>query len=1684
MPRALAGLTGVCLTCASGGQSRCGYGHEYVTPAAPDGSVVTVDVHACTCWSCDAAARVAVARHANGATSVEAAARDTHDFVYLEHALLRVPNEVWETTRVTTPSPGIDDDVFAASGTRVPVLYLRRTFLRRTAPHAVGGLLYDVRAWRLTRREQLADGGAPPWLRRVQRAVEALDTHVGDGGETPLLANVLCAFTRTCVFVQRHPEFVRRYVLERASSVLAERYGIDVPAVVAAAPAAHVVWLAATLRVTVAYELLRVFTAVPPEVALHERAPYERNNAVQDVALHVQLFADTHLDLCCVGHLAQRFDDAFYGASYVQEMAAAGASSSYVASGASPLPLRTVRLARFYPHPLRAPYAGELSSLGSPLHAGKMFNSHDVEMTRDALSAVLQLILSKTLNHSSMRRAFGNICVRNYQAYPQLLQLQLCVLECTRLGNYPGARVRPRWRARLLERRSFHFTHYAFEPAWCGNCASEIKRAAQFAEPELAMDRATARARDASGVTRHDAEVERRTAAHAERRAAPRKPATLGKLVANNECPHCDERPRAMWCVYECMRTDFVCTDTTITADQRIRLTDAAFRTARGDVASTCPQCVALAQTPAMAAAAADDAQRAHLALQAAHVKQAHACDACTPQPHTDVAPAAGVDTDDDDGAGAPANKRRRRRGRPPASSVTRHVCSACELLCRNAKFVFQATKEYYAYLVDADGVAYDYMAASEKHWAAYAATLVAGMNELRTLIDTAAAAYHTDAAQRRLRVALEAQIDSTHRFCQNTAHTLAKDSFMEMMRAQLESYKNEVLVNASLTSPQRSEDFLDNPALVLATARGAQLAEDDDGAVRRAHESLSAWRARGFTADDVRAMAVFVRELAGSDVVRHYAGSVATLNAVCFDMLRHVGFSDVGTRFLADVFFNVQVLGMPSNRVGNYVSALAQESRADFHILSHFCTCFAEHAPLRFYPLGIDAARAQMTALRSRLAIEPTERAPPFLTVRYVCTQCRVWCAPTVREMTYTETLTLLKDARVDGDAAQRVESQIGAEGTLNAYYNVARDCLVCSAKSASDSSSGKRFTRHGVLGTAQYLENIEEASSIRRVLERRDCNNAPLTAVNLLGVVVGLGDARHALCGVCGSLFQWRSSSRAVPWLGTVPDCGRHVRFGVESDRTAYTAVREFLDPYRYPARSGAWHAAAGGADDEPLTLDIIDACTYAAPGECYVPDVRELIALRARSAYRIGNSVDDLTENAVSNLRWAAENGWVDVTPSITRPRGVVESTAMATIATAFSHFPRLFESMSLVLGDPPSMAPRIGNADEKVVYAVPLTRFDTALARQVGLTDAYKKSFNRAALRGNDVDDSDAAAKHRLTMPRRRGRAPTSRNATPVSHSAAAALEPTAAFTVMSSIRSHRRRVDAAARVLPPIDVIRARYEARRSLYKRAALYASEALVCAYCGSFADANTEMTRLDVYDVDTLCANAYTRLSVLARDDRACIVSVYLCRMHFGVARRLLCVYPTPSSAVLFNYLRLEHEAYTQKRAGEATAPAARAAATARYFNKRRADSEDDDDDGGGGGGTHKAKARAMPGAEITAAAAGAQVYADEATGVCVHEPRPLYQCVAPSSLSLSMAASDKEIAFASLSMNHRHHVQQAQHAESIADAKAQNKPPPRPRGRPLGSKNRTSKKEKKKTQEQEVEDEMAAALNGMME
>lgn len=292
--------------------------------------------------------------------------------------------------------------------------------------------------------------------------------------ELACVDSIFCSFGKTARFCAT--EAGREMFQSRVTSRIEElemSYQVSPPECVIENADEFLYARALFLRVTVAYDAMR---------RLKTDLAFRDTSCARDAhlfTLALQLFADTHLDLQVFCDAFGDWSDAMLERPTYRNLIPTEWGASLFASEAAEARniVRQMQMSdcvllppleRYYPHPLRAVYSGELLDLGSTLVLSNIWSQVDDE-SRTKAASFAKVFLRKCAAHKCQVRSFCKMMRACLSEQPVLLAFLLNLLEVTSFGNYETARIQPMWRARLGIRRSFHWDRFDLD-TWCSAC--------------------------------------------------------------------------------------------------------------------------------------------------------------------------------------------------------------------------------------------------------------------------------------------------------------------------------------------------------------------------------------------------------------------------------------------------------------------------------------------------------------------------------------------------------------------------------------------------------------------------------------------------------------------------------------------------------------------------------------------------------------------------------------------------------------------------------------------------------------------------------------------------------------------------------------------------------------------------------------------------------------------------------------------------------------------------------------------------------------------------------------------------------------------------------------------------------------------------------------------------------------
>jgi hypothetical protein len=161
-----------------------------------------------------------------------------------------------------------------------------------------------------------------------------------------------------------------------------------------------------------------------------------------DTTFRLQLFADTHIDLCSYMNENQVYND--------HELNDPDSNHYDLVHSA---------LEKYYPHQKRFIFCGDLPDLTPCIDQGNIwYDVRPKQITENVVSAIIHLIACKTETQKCQDRNFLRILYGYFENFPVLYQLYKIMIEVSLLGNYPHAKERPKFGKRIEITENFRST--------------------------------------------------------------------------------------------------------------------------------------------------------------------------------------------------------------------------------------------------------------------------------------------------------------------------------------------------------------------------------------------------------------------------------------------------------------------------------------------------------------------------------------------------------------------------------------------------------------------------------------------------------------------------------------------------------------------------------------------------------------------------------------------------------------------------------------------------------------------------------------------------------------------------------------------------------------------------------------------------------------------------------------------------------------------------------------------------------------------------------------------------------------------------------------------------------------------------------------------------------------------------
>ncbi len=147
----------------------------------------------------------------------------------------------------------------------------------------------------------------------------------------------------------------------------------------------------------------------------------------------LQLFVDTHIDLCIAMHTTGFFDDA-----------------SIECADLNPNSIAESVLEQNFPYDTRCAHAGDLPDLSVCVQFASVWFQMRAKPKADNIAeALVHLVACKTQTHKCQVRNFASIAYAYASQFPQIMTLLRALITVSMLGNYPHARRHPDFASRL-----------------------------------------------------------------------------------------------------------------------------------------------------------------------------------------------------------------------------------------------------------------------------------------------------------------------------------------------------------------------------------------------------------------------------------------------------------------------------------------------------------------------------------------------------------------------------------------------------------------------------------------------------------------------------------------------------------------------------------------------------------------------------------------------------------------------------------------------------------------------------------------------------------------------------------------------------------------------------------------------------------------------------------------------------------------------------------------------------------------------------------------------------------------------------------------------------------------------------------------------------------------------------------
>jgi hypothetical protein len=461
--------------------------------------------------------------------------------------------------------------------------------------------------------------------------------------------------------------------------------------------------------------------------------------------------------------------------------------------------------------------------------------------------------------------------------------------------------------------------------------------------------------------------------------------------------------------------------------------------------------------------------------------------------------------------------------GRASKRDHESHFCDFCAYIHRNKRLVFFAIKEFYIYNVRMNGLL-DSMLENEPTWITHYSLVANALDDARRTFSAAFDCVHELSARslEQTEAKIDRQLVLHHDCSKPTMRRLRKwPNFYAQLLSVCTTIHDKRFASKQWTGLQQAQDFLR-----ASSGDAAELPPRDK------------WPE--FYACDAPLAHLGGRRWCDVYSIEH----VATVARYCErvhgelmpSLLRVVGLSKHADDTISDLFFQLEVRDMPDGRLISAIEAMAGSHPVDFHLMHLFVRQMHQSAAIKLLPLDAEQGRAQETAIRLRMRLEPWEPIPPDADCIFVCrTHAHVFSdvSPHV-DMAAEAALAVQRDGSL-----LDLESTSSIHGVCGTLYDGNSERLVCSR--SLHSTTNQQWEKLGLL-CATWIDGNEKR--VRSIIETRHnnraCQLAPVEKIRLLGHACIVGQVKYTFCVKCGVVCQWRDSSMSVHGM----TCGREHR------------------------------------------------------------------------------------------------------------------------------------------------------------------------------------------------------------------------------------------------------------------------------------------------------------------------------------------------------------------------------------------------------------------------------------------------------------------------------------------------------------------------------------------------------------